>query len=340
MKYKRVFLLAVCCFFFLQTTVSAGDKLNLVIRAYELAPSDCQKDVQPYQSTLVELGKHLFETKVLSGDRDTSCATCHLEKLEFTDGLALSIGVGGGDALSKEREKTAGIVVARNSFTLRERAHKDFSAYFWDGKVQTNGTAIVSQIASRANEKFDSVLAVTSIIPILARDEFLGKAHLLDSSKNYSSVDNKYYEERYDAANRILADLMISPRNSEERELVAKVKEAGISIQEFELSDVGNALASFIAKDINCHPSTWQKYLSGDKTALTNDQKKGALLFFGKGRCAYCHSGNLFSDFKYHSIATPQGAFKNSTSNRISSSFLMSMYPSISSLAERIWPYL
>ncbi|WP_404389828.1 hypothetical protein [Pseudoalteromonas phenolica] len=36
---------------------------------------------------------------------------------------------------------------------------------------------------------------------------------------------------------------------------------------------------------------------------------KATFLFYGKGRCAACHSGDLLSDFKFHSIATPQGKF-------------------------------
>ncbi|MFT2112741.1 hypothetical protein [Marinomonas sp. 2405UD68-3] len=35
----------------------------------------------------------------------------------------------------------------------------------------------------------------------------------------------------------------------------------------------------------------------------------GAITFFGKGRCAGCHNGKFFTDFKFHSIGTPQGEF-------------------------------
>jgi cytochrome c peroxidase len=48
--------------------------------------------------------------------------------------------------------------------------------------------------------------------------------------------------------------------------------------------------------------SAWDRYLSGQSSALGDYQKRGALIFYGKGRCAVCHSGPLFSDFKYHSI--------------------------------------
>src|SRR5439155_21784808 len=49
----------------------------------------------------------------------------------------------------------------------------------------------------------------------------------------------------------------------------------------------------------------------GQKNALTTDQKKGALLFFGKARCVECHAvsgiaNEMFSDFKPHVLGVPQ----------------------------------
>ncbi|PKO51719.1 MAG: cytochrome-c peroxidase, partial [Betaproteobacteria bacterium HGW-Betaproteobacteria-20] len=39
---------------------------------------------------------------------------------------------------------------------------------------------------------------------------------------------------------------------------------------------------------------------------LTKNQKLGATIFFGKGRCVVCHSGKQFSDFEFHGLAIPQ----------------------------------
>lgn len=53
------------------------------------------------------------------------------------------------------------------------------------------------------------------------------------------------------------------------------------------------------------------QFARGQKNALTTDQKKGALLFFGKAQCVDCHavsepSNEMFSDFKRHVIGVPQ----------------------------------
>ena len=52
-------------------------------------------------------------------------------------------------------------------------------------------------------------------------------------------------------------------------------------------------------------------YARGDISALSKDEKKGALLFFGKAGCVACHavsgkSNEMFSDFENHNIGVPQ----------------------------------
>jgi cytochrome c peroxidase len=53
------------------------------------------------------------------------------------------------------------------------------------------------------------------------------------------------------------------------------------------------------------------RFARGDRNAMTVPQKKGALVFFGKGRCVECHavrgqSNEMFSDFEMHVIGVPQ----------------------------------
>jgi len=59
------------------------------------------------------------------------------------------------------------------------------------------------------------------------------------------------------------------------------------------------------------------KFARGQKNALTDDQKRGAILFFGKANCVQCHatsgsSNEMFSDFDQHVIGVPQIAPINS----------------------------
>ena len=49
----------------------------------------------PISSAKVELGRYLFYDTRLSVNGTTSCATCHLQSLAFTDGRGQSIGATG-----------------------------------------------------------------------------------------------------------------------------------------------------------------------------------------------------------------------------------------------------
>jgi cytochrome c peroxidase len=53
------------------------------------------------------------------------------------------------------------------------------------------------------------------------------------------------------------------------------------------------------------------QFARGNRRALTDSQKRGALLFFGRARCLECHAvagaaNEMFSDFENHCIAVPQ----------------------------------
>jgi cytochrome c peroxidase len=69
---------------------------------------------------------------------------------------------------------------------------------------------------------------------------------------------------------------------------------------------IGEFQASVTAAD-----APLDRFARGDRGALTAAQKRGALLFFGKGKCVSCHqvageSNEMFSDFKAHRIGGPQ----------------------------------
>lgn len=48
----------------------------------------------------------------------------------------------------------------------------------------------------------------------------------------------------------------------------------------------------------------FQKWLKGDRNALSDRQKEGALVFFGKGRCYKCHNSPALSSMNFHALGT------------------------------------
>lgn len=306
-------ILSVFVFLMLFPLASNGlaldSKMELIIDAYELSAKNCVPEgaSSNIDAVLLSMGEVFFTTPILSGDKDTSCSTCHLDDKFLTDGLALSVGVG-GEGEGEERVRSNGIIVPRNSFSLFGRTHPEFTSYFWDGKIQEKNGLLYSPIGEGYSMGFNSALAIAAVLPVLARDEFLGTMTAYGGSAHLESVNQSYYQDKVPAINKILAGLLQDSSDPDVRKLAEGLDQ--IEADVIDLALVGNSLARFIRElTSTCSSTKWNEYLKGDRSALTSEQKRGAVSFYGKGRCAACHTGDFFSDFKFHSIGVPQGEF-------------------------------
>ncbi len=64
-------------------------------------------------------------------------------------------------------------------------------------------------------------------------------------------------------------------------------------------TNIAKAIANFL-RTIIVQDSAFDRWVAGDKSALSQSAKQGFLLFTGKARCSTCHSGPNFSDSKFH----------------------------------------
>lgn len=84
------------------------------------------------------------------------------------------------------------------------------------------------------------------------------------------------------------------------------------NVDDFTFGHAAEAIASYESQAFAAFNSPFDDYLRGDNSALTDEQKRGAMLFFGAARCSQCHNGPLLSDNQHHGIAAPQvGPGKN-----------------------------
>jgi cytochrome c peroxidase len=74
------------------------------------------------------------------------------------------------------------------------------------------------------------------------------------------------------------------------------------TLSELSIVDLGNALSHFEELAFASADSAWDRYVGGDPNAISEQARVGAIVFYGKGRCAACHYGPLFSDFQYHGV--------------------------------------
>jgi cytochrome c peroxidase len=66
----------------------------------------------------------------------------------------------------------------------------------------------------------------------------------------------------------------------------------------------GKAIAAYERRVVSRN-APWDKFVAGDKAAISQDAVRGYKLFVGKAYCVNCHSGPLFSDSKLHNIGVP-----------------------------------
>lgn len=74
----------------LEAVPQAADRWSWVLPSGFSIPKE--PETNPMSAAKVELGRHLFYDRRLSGNGSQSCASCHLQHKAFTDGLALAQG--------------------------------------------------------------------------------------------------------------------------------------------------------------------------------------------------------------------------------------------------------
>ena len=252
-------------------------------------------------SPLPQLGMKLFYSKILGGEKDAACVSCHHPLLGGGDNLSLSIGTHAQqpDVLGQKRTLKAGykLEVPRNAPTT-------FNAVFYtktlfhDGRIKTlkNKQGISTPDVALDKEDLlggENLLQAQARFPITShaemRGDFMLKAHnqtlrraLANRlKKNWLREFRKGFSDTHSSADDLITEQNIS-----------------LAIAEYEASQV------FIN-------NPWRKYLQGDDNAISNNAKKGALLFFkaenkGGAHCSRCHHGDFFTDELFHNTAMPQ----------------------------------
>ncbi len=238
----------------------------------------------------VELGRLLFYDKILSGNRNISCATCHHPVHQTGDGLALSIGEG-GSGLGTERDGGTGTDVARmrigrNAQPLFNLGAKHFTVMFHDGRVEadpSNTERLLTPIGDELPEGLDNVLAAQALFPVVSADEMAGQ-------RGENEIADAVSVDDVHKAWRLLEERI---------NLIPEY--ASLSIV-----DVANAIAAFTTVEWRADRSPFDAYLRGNKESMTAEQTRGMALFYGDAGCGECHSGVLQTDMRFHSVAMPQ----------------------------------
>ena len=260
------------------------------------------KDFLDFDRDQAALGQLLFYDKILSGNRNISCSTCHHPDLGTGDGLSLGIGEG-GVGLGKDRTAGSGDNrirkrIPRNAPALWNLGAREIHTLFHDGRLSradTYGNEFNSPAEEWLPTGFNSILAAQAVFPLVAQFEMAG-------NPKENEISGAVHD-RIDAAWPILAKRVRVIPEYGERFVAAfdHITEA----EQVTIVDIANALAAFMAVEWQSIDSPFDQFIAGDTSALTAAQTVGAELFYGKGNCASCHSGPLLSDQKFHALGLP-----------------------------------
>jgi cytochrome c peroxidase len=250
---------------------------------------------------LVRLGQALAFDKILSGNRDIACMTCHLPALGTGDFRSLSIGQG-ATGLGASRVHPQGLFIPRNApplFNLHEN-----KPMFWDGRIfQDDGgtfhTPAGLGITSAMQQVFEfGTISMLPMFPVLSREEmraFQGNelALISDTEEN---PENKVWQA-----------LMVRLGGIPEYRQMFEKAYPGQGFNNMTFAHASNAMAGFLLSKLAFSNTPWDRFLAGDDGAMTTVQLQGAKSFMGpSAKCASCHNGPALTDNKFRNVAVAQ----------------------------------
>ncbi|MGE0553717.1 MAG: cytochrome-c peroxidase [Gemmatimonadales bacterium] len=251
---------------------------------------------------MVELGRALFFDKLLSGNRDIACASCHLAAASLGDGLSLAVGTG-GTGLGASRALGAGReFVPRNAPSLLN-AGLGMYQMFWDARL--SGTSpgpfqVDSAVALPAG--LPNLLSAQAMLPVLNRREMRGEPGDVDAMGNPNELAAIADGQPAQIWAAVMTRLLAVP------EYVSLFHAAfpslGAGAPRFE--HAAQALATFQRQAFTHTRSPFDRWLERDDLAMTADQKRGGILFFGRARCSQCHNGPFLGAQQFANIGAPQ----------------------------------
>lgn len=248
-----------------------------------------QDPLNPLNSAKVHLGKLLYHETGIAlapkmgemGEETYSCASCHHAAAGFQSNLRQAIGEGGiGFGMAGEaREPNPAYpldsldVQPIRTPTVLNAAYQE--AMLWNGQFGAVGVnqGTESQWAPGTpifNNNFGHHGVETQAIAGLTVHRMVVDEEICQ--------EISMYEDLFDIA---------FPDWPEATRYTART--AGLAIAAYERTVLANQ-------------APWQDWLRGNTTALTNSEKRGAILFFGKAECSSCHTGPALNSMTFYAL--------------------------------------
>lgn len=250
---------------------------------------------RPLNPKLARIGRLLWFDTITGLNNDNTCAGCHSPTNGFGDSQSIAIGIDNNGIVGPNRKGP------RNM----RRAPSVINTAFYPNLMWNSRFRALSgdPFDNRAGFQFPApeglslsaqphLLTAQAFIPPTERSEVAGFEFIGDNDTIRAEVMHRLnnipgYRKRF---------ARVYPSVKQGGAITYDMFAAAIAEFEFTLT--------FADAPID-------RFARGEREALTNDEKRGALLFFGKAGCVDCHavggaSNEMFSDFQDHVAGVPQ----------------------------------
>ena len=244
---------------------------------------------------LADLGRNLFHDPIVGLNNDNSCAGCHAATAGFGDTQSIAIGIDNNFVVGPDR---AGPRNQRRTPMAANTAF--FPALMWN-----------SRFASLSGDPFDNSagfkfpppegLTLSGEPHLLVAQAFIPPTERVEAAGFTFPGDN--YDIRAEVIRRING---VAAYRRLFGEIFPEVRAGGPVTYDMFARAIAEFEFTLVFAD-----APVDRFARGERGALTEEQKKGALLFFGKANCVACHavtgqSNEMFSDFREHVLGVPQ----------------------------------
>jgi cytochrome c peroxidase len=252
---------------------------------------------RPIDNRLADLGRLAFHDSLLGLNDDNSCSGCHAAPAGFGDTQSIAIGVQNNNIVGPDRagprNQRRAPMILNNVFYPRLMWNSRFASLSGDPFDNSDGFLFPAP-EGLSLSFLPHLLQAQAFIPPTERSEMAGFG--LQVPVTNDGIRAKVVE-------RLNA-------NSEYRQLFANifsgVRDGGPITYEM----LARAIAEF-EFTLAFSDAPIDMFARGDRSAMNDNEMRGALLFFGKAGCVQCHavsgeSNEQFSDFRQHVIGVPQ----------------------------------
>lgn len=278
--------------------VSLDAQLRASLQGWGVVPIGEMPAHDPAQ---VALGRALFFDKILSGNRDVACATCHDPAAGLADGRSLAVGTGGLSAgPGPSRALGAGRRFTPRGAISLLNAGLGLPHFFWDARLSGHQGGLLADSSVVLPPGLPHLLAAQAMLPVLNRTEMRGEPgdhDVFGATNELALVPDHEPALVWDRAMKRLLAV---------QEYVALFQAAfpGVAAPRFE--HAARALAAFQRAAFTHTRSPFDRYLDRDDLALTPAAKRGGILFFGRALCSSCHNGPFLGGQGFANVGAPQ----------------------------------